>query len=134
MSAGMVHRPMSSRRVQSPSGDGPVKLSRGFGISAASMREGGGAGTAREQQPQEQGPNPGGGGPSLKAESSSHGEEEAVLLGTRRGRARDLHSQMVLTRRIKACRSWRSLQELYGAEVQRYNCIHYSATIVALRR
>ena len=41
---------------------------------------------------------------------------------------------MEATRRIKSCRSWRQLLELYRTEGQWYNHIHVSATIVALRR
>ena len=58
-------------------------------------------------------------------------------MGRRKGRDgsnNDIHMAMDLTRRIKSCREWREVQALFEAEVQRYNQIHVSATVVAMRR
>ena len=67
------------------------------------------------------------------------GQIPAVRNGNRRKKGRDgsnydVNMAMDLTRRIKACREWREVQALFEAEVQRYNQIHVSATVVAMRR
>lgn len=41
---------------------------------------------------------------------------------------------VLLTRKIKSCQSWRELQDLYMDMGDQYNEIHISATIVALKR
>ena len=41
---------------------------------------------------------------------------------------------VLLTRKIKSCRSWKELQDLYMDRGGQYNEIHISATIVTLRR